>query len=258
MFDSALAPIWVSKVLVNLKGDPKSALKFFYSSAGNQVGFRHTNESYSILVHILFCGMFYFDAKNVIKEWILLRREIPGCDWFDMLWLTRTVCRTGFGVFDALFGVLVELGMLEEARQCFWKMKNFRVLPKVRSCNELLHKLSKSGQGKLSLSFFNEMVGAGLLPSVFTYNILIGYLSKEGELETARSLFERMKQTGLKPDVITYNSLIDGYGKAGLLTEAIIVFEEMKDEGCEPDVITFNSLINCFCKFERILSFSCF
>jgi pentatricopeptide repeat domain-containing protein 1 len=67
-----------------------------------------------------------------------------------------------------------------------------------------------------------------------------------------------MKQTGLKPDVITYNSLIDGYGKAGLLTEAVIVFEEMKDEGCEPDVITFNSLINCFCKFERILSFSCF
>ena len=44
-----------------------------------------------------------------------------GCDFFDVLWSTRNVCRYGFGVFDALFSVLVDLGMLEEASQCFSK-----------------------------------------------------------------------------------------------------------------------------------------
>ena len=33
-----------------------------------------------------------------------------------MLWSTRNVCRPGFGVFDTLFSVLVDLGMLEEAK----------------------------------------------------------------------------------------------------------------------------------------------
>ena len=155
--DSALAPIWVSKALVKLKGDPKSALKFF-KEAGARAGFRHAAESYCVLAHSLFCGMFYLDARSVIKEWILLGREFPGCDFFDMLWSTRNVCRPGFGVFDTLFNVLVDLGMLEEARQCFWKMNKFRVLPKVRSCNELLHRLSKSSKGGLALSFFKDMI----------------------------------------------------------------------------------------------------
>ena len=115
LFDSALVPIWVSKDLLNLKGDPKSALKFF-KEAGARAGFRHAAESYCVLAHILFCGMFYLDARSVIKEWILLGREFPGCDFFDMLWSTRNVCRPGFGVFDTLFSVLVDLGMLEEAK----------------------------------------------------------------------------------------------------------------------------------------------
>ncbi|KAL5187886.1 putative pentatricopeptide repeat-containing protein [Glycine soja] len=252
LFDSALVPIWVSKDLLNLKGDPKSALKFF-KEAGARAGFRHAAESYCVLAHILFCGMFYLDARSVIKEWILLGREFPGCDFFDMLWSTRNVCRPGFGVFDTLFSVLVDLGMLEEAKAMLLKKNKFMVLPKVRSCNDLLHRLSKSSKGELALSLFKDMVVAGLSPSVFTYNIVIGCLAREGDIETARSLFEEMKALGLRPDIVTYNPLIYGYGKVGMLTGAVTVFEEMKDAGCEPDVITYNSLINLK-EFLKLLS----
>ncbi|KAB2623952.1 pentatricopeptide repeat-containing protein [Pyrus ussuriensis x Pyrus communis] len=251
LFDSALAPIWVSRFLVELKGDPKLALKLF-KCAKTRIGFRHTTESYCILVHILFFAKMYFDAHQVLRELVLLSRALPGCYVFDVLWLTRNVCRLGFGVFDALFGVLVEVGMLEEASECFLRMKKFRVLPKVRSCNALLRRLSKPGNGNLSRKFFKDMLGAGINPSVFTYNIMIGYMCKEGDLDTAGSLFAQMKRMGLTPDVVTYNSLIDGYGKVGLLDDSVRIFEEMKDADCEPDTITFNSLINCCCKFDRM------
>ncbi|CAN6727980.1 unnamed protein product [Malus baccata var. baccata] len=251
LFDSALAPIWVSRFLVELKGDPKLALKLF-KWAKTRIGFCHTTESYCILVHMLFFARMYVDAHEVLRELVLLSRALPGCDVFDVLWLTRNVCRLGFGVFDALFGVLVEVGMLEEASDCFLRMKKFRVLPKVRSCNALLHRLSKPGKGNLSRKFFKDMLGAGINPSVFTYNIMIGYMCKEGDLDTASCLFAQMKRMGLTPDVVTYNSLIDGYGKVGLLDDSVCIFEEMKDADCEPDTITFNSLINCCCKFDRM------
>ncbi|KAF2285049.1 hypothetical protein GH714_037582 [Hevea brasiliensis] len=141
--------------------------------------------------------------------------------------------------------------MLEEAGQCFSRMTRFKVLPKTRSCNALLHKLSMTEKGDFSRKFFKDMVGAGITPSVFTYNIMIGYMCKVGDMVAARSLFGQMKQLGLAPDVVTYNSLIDGYGSWGW-NESVCLFEEMEDVGCEPDVITYNALINCFCKYEQM------
>ncbi|KAK7846667.1 putative pentatricopeptide repeat-containing protein, partial [Quercus suber] len=259
LFDSALAPIWVSKVLVELKGDPKLACRFF-KWAGTRIGFRHTTESYCVLIHILFYKRMYSDAHEIMRELVLLRWVLPGCDVFDVLWSTRNVCVPGFGVFDALFSVLVEVGMLEEASECFLRMKNYRVLPKTRSCNALLHGLSKSGKGELSRKFFKEMIGAGIKPSVFTYNIMIDYMCKEGDLGAARSLFQQMKQMGLVPDSVTYNSLIDGHGKVGLLDESVCIFEEMKDVGCEPDagVIpnqkTYTALFHGYIKAQKMES----
>eukprot|EP00257_Ricinus_communis_P004998 XP_002518802.2 putative pentatricopeptide repeat-containing protein At2g02150 [Ricinus communis] len=249
--DSSLGPIWVSRVLVELKQDPKLALKFF-RWAKTKFGFCLTTESYCLLVHILFYARMYFDANFFLKELISSRRILPGFDVFEVLWSTRNVCVPGFGVFDALFSVFIELGMLEEAGQCFSRMTRFRVFPKARSCNAFLYRLAKTGKGDLSNKFFRDMVGAGIAQSVFTYNIMIGYMCKEGDMVTAKSLFHQMKQMGLTPDIVTYNSLIDGYGKLGLLDESFCLFEEMKDVGCEPDVITYNALINCFCKYEQM------
>ena len=177
LFDSALAPIWASRVLVELCQDARLALRFFEWAKG-RIGFQHTSEAYCILVHILFCARFYSDANAVLKELICLRRVLPSWDVFDLLWATRNVCVPGFGVFDALFSALIELGMLEEASECFLKMRKFRVFPKPRSCNALLHRLSKVGRGDLSRKFFKDMGAAGIKRSVFTYNIMIDYMCK--------------------------------------------------------------------------------
>ncbi|CAK9144753.1 unnamed protein product [Ilex paraguariensis] len=214
VFESALAPILVSRILVELKGEPRLALKLF-KWAKRHTGFCHTTESYCILAHILFCSRMCIDAHAILKDLVSSNRVLLGGDIFDILWSTRNVCVPGYGVFDTLFSVLVELGMLEEASECFLRMKRFRVLPKVRSCNYLLHTLSKTGRGELSRKFFKDIIGAGICPSVFTYNIMIDYACKEGDFETARSLFAQMKEMGVTPDIVTYNSLIDGMGSLG-------------------------------------------
>ncbi|CAH8266500.1 unnamed protein product, partial [Arabidopsis lyrata] len=248
LFDLTLAPIWVPRALVELKEDPKLALKFFKWSMTRN-GFKHSMESYCIVAHILFCARMYYDANSILKEMVLSKAD---CDVFDVLWSTRNVCVPGFGVFDALFSVLIDLGMVEEAIQCFSKMKRFRVFPKTRSCNGLLHKFAKLGKTDGVKRFFKDMIGAGAKPTVFTYNIMIDCMCKEGDVEAARGLFEEMKFRGLIPDTVTYNSMIDGFGKVGRLDDTVCFFEEMKDMCCEPDVITYNALINCFCKFGKL------
>ncbi|CAI0458199.1 unnamed protein product [Linum tenue] len=250
---SSLAPLRVSRVLLVLRHDPRLALKFF-NWAKTLIGFRHTTESYCLLAHILFYGRMYFDANDILKELVLAGRSLPGFDVFEVLWSTRNVCVSGYGVFDALFSVYIELGMLEKADNCFSRMRSCRVLPKARSCNALLHRLAKGGKKEDGAirNFFRNMVGAGISPSVFTYNIMIDHVCKEGDIEAAKSLFEEMKHKGVMPDVVTYNSLIDGYGKLGFLENSVGLFEEMKQASCEPDAVTYNALINCFCKFDRI------
>lgn len=215
LFGSGLAPVWVPRILVALKEDPPLALKLF-KWAKTRVGFCHTTESYCLLAHILFCCRMYADAHDILKDLVTSTQVLSVCDLFDVLWSTRNVCVSGYGVFDAFFSVLVELGMLEEASDCFLRMKRFRVLPKVRSCNNLLQRLSKTGKSELSRKFFRDMVSAGVPASVFTYNILIDYMCKEGDLKTAGILFEQMKKMCIMPDIVTYNTLIDGHGKLAL------------------------------------------
>lgn len=251
LFDSALAPVLVSRVLVVLKEEPKLMVKLF-RWAKTRIGFRHSTESYCIVIHVLFFNRMYHDAHLMFKEMILSSTPWPGLDLFDALWLTRNVCVTGYGVFDAFFSVLIELGMLEEANQCFERMKKYRVLPKVRSCNNLLRRLCESGRGDMSRKVFRNMIGAGMSPSVFTYNIMICDRCKDQDMVGAMALFVQMKENGLLPDIVTYNTLIDGHGKVGFLNETINVYAEMREVGCSPDVITYNTLINCFCKYEKL------
>ncbi|KAK6242398.1 hypothetical protein SCA6_007787 [Theobroma cacao] len=261
LFDSSLAPIWVSKILVGLKQEPKLALKFF-KWAKTHKGFGHTSESYCILVHILFYGRMYSDASAILKEFILLRQRVvlPGCDFFDVLWSARNVCRYGFGVFDALFSVLVDLGMLEEASQCFSKMKRYRVLPKVRSCNALLHRLSKTGRRDQSRRFFAEMIGVGVAPSeksikpdLLLYGTIIWGLCNQDKIEETKVVMSEMKESRLSSNPVIYTTVMDSYFKAGKIAEALNLLEEMSDLGIEVTVVTFCVLVDGLCKTGLVL-----
>jgi hypothetical protein len=46
--------------------------------------------------------------------------------------------------------------------------ERFQNFPKLRSCNNMLDRLNKSGQKEVSLRFFEDLVVLGLWPSVYT------------------------------------------------------------------------------------------
>ncbi|KAF9614595.1 hypothetical protein IFM89_019378 [Coptis chinensis] len=78
-----------------------------------------------------------------------------GLNVFDVLWLTKDFCHSEYCVFDALFGVLIELGFLEEANECFLRMRKFKVVNSLAAhtssieCVGLSQRLSQRGEFSL-------------------------------------------------------------------------------------------------------------
>ncbi|PQM42599.1 putative pentatricopeptide repeat-containing protein [Prunus yedoensis var. nudiflora] len=88
----------------------------------------------------------YFDAHEILRELVLLRRVLPGCD--DLMCCGQ---QGMFVVWD-----------LECLMRClvFWL-----------SLECLRKQAFKAREGEFSRKFFKDMLGAGITPSVFTYNI---------------------------------------------------------------------------------------
>ncbi|KAK8951083.1 putative pentatricopeptide repeat-containing protein [Platanthera zijinensis] len=134
LFSSALAPVKVSRVLIELKDDPRSAFRFFLWSSRRR-GFRHIAASFCITAHILFKGRMYSEAQHVLQQLVSSTRMLPeSVDFVDLLQLAgmefgNSECIFNPGLFDTLFGVLTNMGLLEEANECFYRMWSIRVFP---------------------------------------------------------------------------------------------------------------------------------
>ncbi|KAG9444602.1 hypothetical protein H6P81_015942 [Aristolochia fimbriata] len=230
LFNSILSPAKVSKFLIELKEDAALAFKFFNFTA-KQKGFSHTLESHCIIIHVLFGARMYSQTHEALKLLILLRPSFASSDIFDTLRSTQSLLRfSGFGVFDALFSTLTELGFLEEAHECFVKMTKFGCFPKAHSCNNLLHRLSRSNCVELSRKFFEDMAAARIPFSVFTYNIMIDFMCK-GNLHEALLLRDKMTDSGIELDLYAYTTIIWGLCKDGNVKEARKLLEEMTASG---------------------------
>ncbi|KAK1261953.1 putative pentatricopeptide repeat-containing protein [Acorus gramineus] len=275
---STLSPVRVSWHLREFRSDPRLAFKLF-NGVSRREGFRHTCESYCVAAHILFRGRMFFQATQVLKEMVCSKPGSAGSEgFFECLWSTRGVSDSGPGVFDALFGVLTDLGMLDEANNCFSRLREFGYLPKLRSCNNLLQRLSRLTRKDAPKKFFGDMVEAGMPLTVFTYNIMIDFYCKDGDLKSARVLFSRMTVEGCSPDIITYNTLIDGHGKLGeamvkggvvanqLIYTALVhghfrnhktervmdLIKEMKEKGHKPDLSFYGTIIWGLCNLGKL------
>ena len=76
-------------------------------------------------------------------------------------------------VFDIFFQVLVEAGMLNEARKLFDKMLNYGLLISVESCNLFISHLSKDLDGiKVASKVFSEFPEVGVCWNTASYNII--------------------------------------------------------------------------------------
>lgn len=85
-------------------------------------------------------------------------------------------------VFDIFFQVLVETGMLNEARNFFDKLLTYGLVLSVDSCNLFLSHLSRNFDGfEMAIKVFNEYPEVGICWNTTSYNIIINSLCQLGK-----------------------------------------------------------------------------
>ncbi|XP_025013289.2 pentatricopeptide repeat-containing protein At1g05670, mitochondrial [Ricinus communis] len=157
-------------------------------------------------------------------------------------------------VFDVFFQVLVEAGLLNEARKFFDKLLNYGVALSAGSCNLYLTCLSsKRDMLGMVLKVFSEFPQLGVCWNTESYNILMNSLFRLGKIREAHHLLMRMEFKGCIPDVVSYTTIIDGYCHVGELQKVVQLVKEMQLKGLKPNLYTYSSIILLLCKSGKVV-----
>ncbi|XP_040363488.1 pentatricopeptide repeat-containing protein At2g15630, mitochondrial-like [Rosa chinensis] len=136
----------------------------------------------------------------------------PVRDVFDSLALARVRLTAQSGVvLDLLVSACCELKRANEAFECFKLMTSGNVMPRTKTCNELLSLFSKLNRTERAWVLYADMFRLKIKSSVCTFNIMINVLCKEGKLNKAKEFLGFMEILGIKPTVVTYNTIIHGF-----------------------------------------------
>ncbi|PRQ23329.1 putative pentatricopeptide [Rosa chinensis] len=131
-------------------------------------------------------------------------------------------------------------------------MTSDNVMPRTKTCNELLSLFSKLNRTERAWVLYADMFRLKIKSSVCTFNIMINVLCKEGKLKKAKEFLGFMEILGIKPTVVTYNTIIHGFCLRGRVGGAQMIFGAMKGRGVQPDSYTHGLLISGMCKEKRL------
>ncbi|PIN17701.1 hypothetical protein CDL12_09632 [Handroanthus impetiginosus] len=91
--------------------------------------------------------------------------------------------------------------------------------------------LALHGDAQDALSYFQEMIDAGLLPDEVTFLGILSACCHGGLVEEGRKIFSQMtSKFNISPKIKHYSCMVDLLGRAGLLKEAIELLESMPME----------------------------
>ncbi|KNA24483.1 hypothetical protein SOVF_015260 [Spinacia oleracea] len=164
-----------------------------------------------------------------------------------------------------LIKCLGEEGLVNEAMQAFYRMKQFHCKPDVYAYNTVILALCRVGFFVKAKSLLQQMELPGFRcpPDTYTYTIFISsyckYALQTGcrkairrRLWEANHCFRLMLFKGFVPDIVTYNSLIDGCCKTNRIERALVLLEDMIKRGCLPNRVTYDSFIRYYSVVNEI------
>ncbi|KAK6922089.1 Pentatricopeptide repeat [Dillenia turbinata] len=243
--------IWV---LMNIKNDYRLCLDFFDWACLR----REPNlESRCIVIQLAVASKDAKMAHELMRDsWE--KSSFDACHsfkhFFERLIYTYKDWGSNSMVFDIFFQVLVEIGMLSEARKVIDKMLNYGLVISVDSRNLYLSHLSNDVDGlKCALGVFVEFLKLGVHWNTMSHNIVIHVLCRLGKVREAHSLMVMMEIRGCMPDVVSYSTIIDGYCHGNELQIVMRLIEEMQIKGLKPNPFTYNSIILLLCKSEKLV-----
>lgn len=210
---------------VNKARSARLAFKFFMW-ANAQGDFRHTSNSYNIMLKIF-----------------------AVCEEFKPMWrLLKVMIEEGVSTTARTFNILIcTCGQADMARKVveqFMMSETFNFRPFKHSFNAILHSLLVVDQYRLIEWVYQQMLHSGHSPDILTYNILMYAKYRLGKLNEFSRVFHEMGQTGISPNLHTYNILLHVLGKSDKPVSAIGLLDHMDKVGCHPRTLHFTSLID--------------
>ncbi|KAE8659406.1 Pentatricopeptide repeat-containing protein [Hibiscus syriacus] len=246
-----LTPFRVKHVLLKIQKDHVLALEFF-NWVKTQNPTSHSLETHSMILHILTKNQKFKPAESVLRSLVVSGSlEFPA-KLFNAILYSYRICDSSPRVFDLLFKTCAHVKRFRNATEAFFRMKDYGILPTIKSCNAYLSSLLDLHRVDIAFGFYREMRRCRLSPNVYTFNIIIHAFCKSGKLEKAMEVFREMENMGSIPTIASYNTLIAGYCNKGLISSAVKLKNSMSKHGVYPNVVTFNTLINGFCKEGKL------
>ncbi|KAL6502988.1 hypothetical protein OROHE_024156 [Orobanche hederae] len=127
----------------------------------------------------------------------------------------------------ALVDMYAKCGNINKALQVFDEIPGRNAL----TYTAIICGLALHGDAQDALSFFEEMIGAGLVPDEVTFLGVLSACCHGGLVEEGRDMFSQMSSKfGVSPKIKHYSCMADLLGRAGLLKEAIKLTESMPVE----------------------------
>ncbi|KAM3698968.1 hypothetical protein ACJW31_06G226700 [Castanea mollissima] len=178
---------------------------------------------------------FHYEALKVYDE---MKNENVGLDGFTLVGLLsscahvgalnvgvnlhRIACEEGFVknvyVGNALIDMYAKCGCLDDAFCVFDSMQKRDVF----TWNSMIVGYGVHGHGDGAISFFRQMLMAGVQPNSITFLGLLCGCSHQGLVEEGVEYFHMMNtEFNLKPGIKHYGCMVDLFGRAGKLEKAL-------------------------------------
>nr|GMD30526.1 pentatricopeptide repeat-containing protein At1g52640, mitochondrial-like [Ipomoea batatas] len=234
-FHSQISVNVVEQVLKRCRNLGFSAHRFFLW-AQRLPGFRHSEESYRILVDIL-GGSKQFP---LLWDFLLEMRDAKSCEITPHM-------------FSIVFRAYCRANLPDDAIRAFSKMGDFGIEPNVDDLGHLLYALCKRKHTSHAQKFFDR-VKESYPPCTKCYSILIRGWGEMGKFSQAQKLFDEMLQRGCSVHLPAYNCLLESLCKGGKMDEAYKMFRKMWSMELKPDAFTYSIFIHSYCQANDIHS----
>ncbi|XP_024169455.1 pentatricopeptide repeat-containing protein At5g65560 [Rosa chinensis] len=116
------------------------------------------------------------------------------------------------------FGILVNFGIPEEAKELFKPRSQLAVLPDAAIFTIVILAYANAGKTKAAHKVYQQMIATGVAPTSCTYTILIMALATDsssdaGQGDEAKKCLLEMMDKGMRPNAATYTAVIESFAK---------------------------------------------
>lgn len=257
----------VDQVLKRFSNNWIMALGYF-KWAQMQAGFKHSPDSYNMIVDILGKSKNFDLMWEMVEEMDrlgghvtfetmtkVMRRLAKACKYYDVIEAFRSMDRFQLKKDVVALNVLVDLlakeRSVELAQDVYIEFRN-QITPNLLTYNILLRGWCRAGKIDKARQIMEEMQKSGICPDVVSYTSFVDAYCHEKNFRKVNEILEEMQENNCPPNVVTYTIIMHARGKAKEIDEALAISETMKKNGCAPDVAFCSSLIFILGKAGRL------